>query len=237
MIGILITGHKGFIGSILWNKLKHQFEDLRYCKLYGIDIKEGQNLISCDFPNGIDVIYHLAAQSSVEASWHDPMHDMDNIRMTVRLIKEYPEAKIIYANSAAAQNPVSPYGFSKWASGEYLKRFHKNWVSCVFPNVYGGEKSVVDIFKGKEEVTVYGDGLQLRDYVHVDDIVDGLILAIDWNIGEYFMGSGKSTTVLELAKGKKIKFEPARKEARESVLKNTTPNWKPIKNVIEYIND
>lgn len=225
---VLITGYKGQIGSLLAKRL----EDL---DIIGIDLKEGMNLLTCELPPA-DVIYHLAAQSSVESSWHDPVHDMDNIRMTARLVKEYPNARIIYANSAAAQDPKSPYGFSKWASGEYLKKFHKDYVSCVFPNVYGGsDKSVVDIFNGKKNVTIYGDGLQTRDYVHVDDIVEGLIRAMYWDVGEYFMGSGIPTTVLELAKGKNIKFAPARQEARESVLKNTTPNWEPKIKVLDYI--
>lgn len=224
---ILITGYKGQIGSRLAKRIG---------EYVGIDLKDGMNVITCELPKDIDVIYHLAAQSSVEASWHDPVYDADNLRMVARLVKEYPNAKIIYANSAAAQDPKSPYGFSKWACGEYLKKFHKNYVSCVFPNVYGGsDKSVVDIFNGKDEVIVYGDGLQVRDYVHVDDIVEGLLLAQNWPVGEFFMGSGIPTTVLELAKGKKINFAPARKEARESVLPNTTPNWSPKIKVLDFI--
>lgn len=223
---ILITGHKGFIGSRLFKKIK----------AIGIDIKNGHNLITTELPKNIDVIYHLAAQSSVEASWKDPVHDMDNIRMTARLVKEYPNAKIIYTASSATKD-TSPYGFSKWASAEYIKNFHKNYVICVLPNVYGekGGKSVVDIFKDNDEVVIYGDGKQTRSYVHVDDIVEALILAKDWEKGEYFLGDGKATTVLELAKGKKIMFAPTRKEAREAVAPNTTPNWKPSINILDYL--
>lgn len=222
---ILVTGHKGFIGSKLFAKLD----------AVGIDVKDGYNLITCTLPPDIHLIYHLAAQSSVEGSWGDPLHDVDNLKMTARLVKEYPKAKIIYANSAASINPVSPYGFSKKVCAEYLKTFHNEYISLVFANVYGGERSVVDIFKGKEKVTVYGDGKQLRDYVHVDDLVEGLLKAKDWPNGEYFMGSGIATSVLELAEGKQITFAPARKEARESLIPNTTPNWKPTINVIEYL--
>lgn len=224
---IIITGSSGFLGK----KLHARFLDA-----IGIDVREGLNLLTCDLPKEIDVIYHLAAQSYVEASWHDPLHDLDNIRITARLVKEYPNAKIIYANSCAALEASSPYGFSKKVSGDYLKTFHKNYVSCIFPNVYGeGSKSVVDIFKGKDEVTVFGDGEQVRDYVHVNDIVDGLVLAKDWPIGEYFMGSEKGTTVNELAKGKKITYAPPRKEMREIVVRNNTPNWRAITNVLNYI--
>ncbi len=224
---ILISGHRGFVGTLLSQKLGD----------FGVDIKDGLNLLTCDLPTDIDTIYHLAAQTSVEASWHDPMHDADNLKMTIRLAKAYPKAKIIYANSAAAIEPISsPYGFSKWVCAEYLKRFHPNYVICTFPNVYGpGSKSVVDIFKDQKKVTVFGDGKQIRDYVHVDDIVDALVKAKDWPTGEYQLGSEIPTTVLELAKGKEITFAPARKEARESVLKNTTKGWKPKVQVLKYI--
>ena len=229
---ILITGHKGFIGTRLTERLAD-------FGIVGIDIREGMNLISCSLPNDFDVevVYHLAAQSDVAASWKDPVHDMDNIRMTARLVKRYPHTKIIYANSAATLPPISsPYGFSKWASAEYLKTFHNDYIVCTFPNIYGeGSRSVVDIFKKLDSVTIYGDGLQTRDYVHVDDIVEGLVKAKDWPKGEYQMGSGKSTTVLELAKGKVIHHEPGRKEARECIMRNDTPDWKPKINVHDYL--
>jgi UDP-glucose 4-epimerase len=222
---IVITGSEGFIGKLLSKQLK----------AIGIDIRKGHDLLTCPLPYA-DVIYHLAAQSDVQASWDDPLHDLNNIRITARLAHEYPMAKIIYANSCASIDPASPYGFSKWASGEYLKKFHNNTVNCVFPNIYGpGSRSVVDIFKSQEDVTIYGDGLQTRDYVHVDDIVDGLVLAKDWEPGTYFMGSGKSTKLIDLAEGKYVTFEDARKEPHDVIVPNTTPNWKPKTNVLEYI--
>lgn len=227
-MSILICGHKGFIGSRLFKKLK----------AVGIDIKDGHNLITTELPKDIDVIYHLAAQSSVEASWQDPVNDMDNIRMTARLVKEYPDAKIIYTASSATPT-TSPYGFSKWACAEYIKNFHKNYVICTLPNVYGqkGGKSVVDIFKDSKEVTIYGDGKQTRSYVHVDDIVEALILAKDWEIGEYSLGDGKATSVLDLAEDKYAKFALARRESKEAVALNTTPNWEPKINVIDYLHE
>ncbi len=223
---IVILGSKGFIGQKLHAKLPHAV---------GIDLRQGQNILTCDLPEA-DIVFHLAAQTSVEASWYDPVHDMDNLRITARIGQKYPNAKVIYANSCASLDPKSPYGFSKKVSGDYLKIFHNNTVSLVFPNIYGGsEQSVVDLFNGKEEVTIYGDGTHVRDYVHVDDIVDGIMKAMEWQPGEYFLGSEKGTTVLELAKGKRIKFAPERKEESEIVVKNTTPNWQAKINVLKYI--
>lgn len=228
---ILITGHKGFIGNLLFTQLKWHTDDL-----IGIDVRDGLNLLTCELPKDVDVIYHLAAQSDVVNSWKDPLHDLDNIRITARLAHAYPKAKIIYANSCAAMDKKSPYGFSKAAAAEYLERFHGNTVNLVFPNIYGkGSRSVVDIFKSQEHVTIYGTGKQTRDYVHVYDIIQGLILAAKWKKGTYYMGSGKSTSVLQLAKGKKITFAPARKEPFEVKVKNTTPNWEPVNELKNYL--
>lgn len=228
---ILVTGHKGFLGSKLTPKLDG---------FVGIDLQDGENLltrtlIKSYFGEPIDLIYHLAAQTSVENSWKDPLNDAQNLLMTMRLTLAYPDARIIFAQSAAAEEHSSPYGFSKWASGEYLKKFHKDYVICTFPNVYGGGKGVVDLFRGEGVVTIYGDGEQVRDFVHADDIIDGLLLAKDWPVGEYSMGSGIGTKINDLARHKVKKYAPARKEVRESILPNTTPNWHPTKNVMDYI--
>lgn len=223
---ILCTGDKGFIGSHLAKKIGDY---------YGIDKKGGEDLMVCPLPKDVDVIYHLAADAFVEPSWEHPVYTLLNLQMTARLVHEYPKAKIIYVNTSASKN-TSPYAFSKHSSAEYLKAFHTNYVNVMLPNVFGeGGGRVVEKFYGQKEVTVYGDGKQVRDYVHVDDIVDGLLKAAEWPVGDYFMGSGVGTTVLELAKGKKIKFEPTRKEDRECIVPNTTPNWKPTINVLEYI--
>lgn len=223
---ILITGFKGNIGSKL---------AILFTNFIGIDTKDGKNLLTCELPEEIDVIYHLAAHAPVEDSWKDPVRTVENLATTVRLVHKYPNAKVIFASTGASIDPVSPYGFSKWACNEYLKRFHKNVVILYFPNIFGIPRSVVDIFKGKDEVIIYGDGKQTRDYVHVDDIVSALYKAKDWDAGEYFCGSGKKTNLLQLAEGKTVHFEEARKEARESVLSNTTPSWKPTINVLDYI--
>lgn len=222
---LLISGYRGNIGS----KLSLLFKDF-----IGIDTKDGKNLLTCELPEEVDVIYHLAAHAPVEDSWKDPVRTMENLSTTVRLAHKYPNAKIIFASTGASIDPVSPYGFSKFACNEYLKRFHKNSVILYFPNIFGIPRSVVDIFKGQDEVTIYGDGLQTRDYVHVDDIVSALYKAKDWKPGEYYCGSGIQTNLIELAKGKKIIFEAPRKEQRDSVLLNTTPDWQPTIKVLDY---
>ena len=62
-------------------------------------------------------------------------------------------------------------------------------------------------------------------------------MAKDWEVREYFLGDGKATSVLELAKGKDVKFAPARKEAYEAVPLNTSSNWIPKISVFNYLHE
>ena len=103
MSKILITGSRGAVGKRLLNKFPDALE---------IDRILGFDLLTCDLPE-VDVIYHLAAQTSVESSWHDPLNDSYNLNMMVRLVQRYPDTKIIYSQSGASIKPSSPYGFSK----------------------------------------------------------------------------------------------------------------------------
>lgn len=218
MSKILITGHKGFIGSHLFKKIDAA----------GIDKKDKKDIRYTFLPKA-DLVYHLAAQADVQKSIEDPMNDaFHNIMGTLEIIKQYPNARIIYTGSAASNEIKSPYGLSKKTGAEYLKLLHKNYVICNLPNVYGGGRGVQERFKNEDPITVYGDGEQTRDFVHVDSIVEALILAKDWPVGEYWLGSNKETKIIDLAKatGKKIIYKPALEdEVRFSKVPNTTPNW------------
>ena len=222
---ILLTGHKGYIGSRLLKKLPESM-------ILAGDIN------SAVLPDA-DVVYHLAAYASVPESWNRPVDYMENLRTTVRLTHAYPNAKIILASTCSTKDPsASPYGFSKWVAEEYLKRFHKNYVITTFPNVFGDSpRSVVDIFRKRDTLKINGDGLNTRDYVHVDDIVEALLLAKDWKSGEYELGSGKAINLVQLAEatGKPYEYAPAVPEQKDGVIRNTTPNWQPTIDVLEYV--
>lgn len=222
---VLITGHKGYVGS----RLLKRFPDA---------IVLTGDIASAVLPDA-DIVYHLAAYASVPESWNRPVDYMENLRTTVRLTHAYPNAKIILASSCVNVNPESsPYAFSKRIAADYLKSYHKNWVNLIFPNIFGDSpRSVVDIYRKRDELVVYGDGEQLRDYVHVDDIVNALFKAQDWEKGEYSLGSGVGVTVKELAEatGKPWTFGPAQKEQREAVIPNTAPDWEPTVNVLDYV--
>jgi UDP-glucose 4-epimerase len=232
---ILITGDKGYIGS----RLKDALVLMGHKKLYGIDLKNGQDVLYHDLPKA-DVVYHLVAQAGVPTSFENPMWDArNNIMATIRIAERYPESRVIFTTSGAALEPESPYGLSKRTAEGYIRLLCKNAVIVRLSSVYGNKpKGVVDNFVRNKVPTVYGNGSAVRDFVHVDDVVRGLIKAKDWEPGTYTMGSGKGTSVKELADvtGKEIKYLPARPGEKEKVvLENTTPNWEPKVDVIEYI--
>lgn len=234
---IFITGHKGFIGSYLYDALKPHHE------VIGFDLKDGIDALYAPVSE-VDVVYHLAAQTSVMRSVDDPLEDAKtNILVTLDLILKHPNARFIYTASGGAseQGEIrSPYGLSKKVAGDYVKLLHKDYVICNLPNVYGrGGNGVLEKFLSSDRLTIYGDGTQTRDFVHVSDIVCGVVDAINWPKGEYCMGSGVPVKINDVAKAtrKPIHYAAPRAwELDESVVINTTPDWSPKVRLMEYLN-
>ena len=118
------------------------------------------------------------------------------------------------------RRPVSPYGAAKLAAEEYLATWNRLYgtshVALRFANVYGPrqlaqlEGGVVAIFTDRlragEDVTIYGDGEQRRDFVYVGDVVAAVLEAIGRDGGVFNVGTGTETSVNEL-------FEAARQVA------------------------
>lgn len=229
---ILITGHKGYIGSHLIKELE----------AIGLDLKDGNDILTAELPEA-DVVIHLAAQPGVVASMKNPIGTTEtNLMGTLRLIEHYKDSKFIFASTGGAiqDEIISAYGLSKYCAEEFIKLLHKNYVILRFANVYGGvgSRSVIDTFLKADEITVYGNGSQTRTFVHIDDLIRGIIASIDWPMGSYYFGSDQNYTILELAQatGKTINFKPVREgELLHSSLKNTTPGWFPLVNALEYI--
>lgn len=231
-MNILVTGHRGFIGQYLSKEMD----------VMGLDIKEGNDILTCDLPEA-DVVIHLAAQPGVVASFERPFETVrTNTLGTVRLLEHYKKAKFIFASTGGAiQDEIpSPYGLSKFAAEGFIKQLHDNYVILRFANVYGeGSRSVADKFINGD-ITIYGDGSATRTYVCIDDLIRGIIASMDWPKGEYYFGSNQNYTVLQLAEatGKPIKFEDWRPgELKQSSLKNTAIDWEPTVDVIQYIKD
>ena len=125
----------------------------------------------------------------------------------------YGEAQQIPAPESHPNAPEAPYGQSKFAAEGYCELFSRlfglSTVSLRYGNVYGprqdplGEAGVVAIFCGKlksgERPVVFGDGLQTRDYVHVDDVVAANLAAAGSDVsGPVNIGTAVESSVLDI---------------------------------------
>ena len=143
------------------------------------------------------------------------------------------------APETAARRPISPYGTSKLAGEEYLamerRLYGASHVALRYGNVYGprqdphGEAGVVAIFLGRlaagEGFTIFGDGTQTRDYVYVGDVVRATLAAVGNPGGVFNVGTGRETSVLELADACRaasgVDREPAFADARLGELQRS----------------
>ncbi len=141
------------------------------------------------------------------------------------------------APETTTPNPVSPYGISKWAGERYLQFFSNehgmNTVALRYSNVYGprqnphGEAGVVAIFCTKmlagERASVNGDGIYIRDYVYVNDVVNANVKALTGNstgFSAFNVGTGIPTDVNQLADALKLNCQ---EELKQRELTVTVP--------------
>ena len=125
----------------------------------------------------------------------------------------YGEGRTIPAPEDHPVAPEAPYGQSKFGAEGYCELFRRmhgiSTVSLRYGNVYGprqdplGEAGVIAIFCGKllegGKPTIFGDGLQTRDYVYVGDIVSANLLAAESDVnGAINIGRGEEVTVVDL---------------------------------------
>jgi UDP-glucose 4-epimerase len=125
----------------------------------------------------------------------------------------YGETDVLPTPEDAEINSEAPYGHAKYSAEGYCDlwgRLHGlSTVSLRFGNVYGprqdplGEAGVVAIFCGKlrdrAEPTVFGDGLQTRDYIYVEEVVSAALIASANEVtGAFNVGTGRESSVLDL---------------------------------------
>lgn len=146
------------------------------------------------------------------------------------------EGLAVPSPETAETRPLSHYGMSKMAAEGYLRLYARLYgaetVILRLGNVYGprqdphGEAGVVAIFCGRlldgERPTVFGDGLQTRDYVYVGDVVRAFIAAATGPAGETMnVGCGAEVTVLDLLTGLGYDEDPEFAPAREGELQRS----------------
>ncbi|MDQ6771374.1 MAG: GDP-mannose 4,6-dehydratase [Candidatus Dormibacteraeota bacterium] len=125
----------------------------------------------------------------------------------------YGDAEVLPTPESYRPWPISPYGVAKLSVEHYLHCYRVqhglSYVALRYANVYGprqtphGEAGVVAIFAlnllGGQPAVIYGDGLQTRDYIHVDDVVAANLAALDSEVSGHFnVGTGREATVNEV---------------------------------------
>jgi UDP-glucose 4-epimerase len=179
---------------------------------------------------GVTDVIHLAAHTRVVDSIQDPRKDFEsNALGTLNLLlaaKKNSARKFLMASTGGAilgekeppvhegmvPQPLAPYGASKLAGEGYCSAFHGSYgletVALRFSNVYGAysyfKASAVAAFckqllAGKPLV-IYGDGNQTRDFLFAEDLVEGVLLALDKSPGGevFHIASGTETSVNDL---------------------------------------
>lgn len=175
-------------------------------------------------------IYHLAASADVAASVRDPRHDLTHTFAALFEVLETARARncrVVFPSTAsvfdpgeqlplaehAFPRPTSPYGAAKLAAEAYCYAYHRSYgvdvrVARLF-SVYGvGMRRfaihdlIRKIQRNPGELEVLGDGMQVRDYLYVEDAVRGLItVASRGAAGEdYNVASGEPVRLLDLAR-------------------------------------
>ena len=229
MANVLVTGAAGFIGSHLSERclrLGHTVLGIdSLCPYYDPALKRANlnqiasspswtfveaDLAELDLRStlaDIDIVFHLAAQPGVRASWGDTFdaYVASNVTALQRLLeaaKAAPIERFVFASSSSVYGnaerlptseetpllPISPYGATK-ALGEHLCRlYHRSEglpvVMLRYFTVYGPRQrpdmafnKLIRAALQREEIVIYGDGEQTRDFTFVEDAVDATIAA------------------------------------------------------------
>jgi UDP-glucose 4-epimerase len=248
---ILVTGGAGFIGSHIIEMLLGRHEVIcldNFDAYYNVGFKkkniepflanenfklvEGSILdkrLLRELIEGVEYIFHNAAQPGVRASVNDPLkaHEV-NATGTLNVLKAALDSdvkKVINASSSSVYGevmylpfdekhptrPVSPYGVSKLAAEHYCRVFQEvyglNTVSLRYFTVFGPHMRpdlAISIFIGRalknEPIEIFGDGEKTRDFTYIHNIVEANLLAMKKGKGEYNIGSGKRISVNDLVR-------------------------------------
>ncbi len=211
-----------------------------------------------------DLIFHLAAIARIQPSFQNPQQYINtNFQGTYEIVKYCTEKNIplIYAGSSSKHSGryKNPYTFSKDLGEDIIElyKIHYGLKASItrFYNVYGpyqltegGYTTLIgrwlNNIKNSIQCEIYGDGEQRRDFTHVDDIIDALILIMEkkkYGL-EFELGRGKNHSVNEVAK--MMDINPIYKDAKPGEARHTLNtdnrayeilNWETKINLEDYL--
>lgn len=248
--------------------LDNYFAGSRENHIEGVEYREGHTKdIERHIPETPDIIFHLGEYARVEQSLLEPelVHDLNTVG-TAAVVEFWKvrKSKLIYAGSSTkfgdggAAREKTPYASTKAANTELVKQVGDAeglpYAITYFYNVYGpGERAgiygtVIEAFKQMylkgDPLTVTAPGTQLRNFTHVDDIVDGLVLVAERGQGdEYGLGNETSLSILDVAKlfgGEVLMLPPRSGNRMQSGLdltKSRAIGWQPTRSLESYVSE
>ncbi len=213
-----------------------------------------------------DLVFHLAATSRVAAARNHPLEAIDlATRGTAAVLVAAAlrnNARVVYASSGGCAEPErSAYAHAKWLGEETCKAAHKhgdaNVVMCRIYSTYGGRlpasgaRSLImatwasQLSRGLP-ITVYGYGEQQRDFIHVSDVIAGLLAAADRGVpgSTYQLGTGVATSIAAIASriGAPLTRSPMSEDDATVIRAPTKPyagqpdiGWTPTRHIHDHI--
>ena len=236
---ILITGHKGFIGSYLWKMIEESGVDVQ---LHGIDFPDDIG----NFNTGkiYDVVIHLAAFAALRESFEDPDRFWENNVEKSKPIFDYcgeNDVRLIYASSAGAHGwSQNPYAVTKKVNELQAP---PNSVGMRFFNVWAEEGSRPDmLYRMLQENTAKYITRHYRDYIHVRDVATAICLLMDSNFrGHLDVGYGEAIPVMDIAKamGRDLPIKEDTPGEPDSLCADTRElrqlGWYPTINIMDHL--
>ncbi len=248
--------------------LDNYFTGSRENHVPGVEYREGHTKdIEQHIPESPDIVYHLGEYSRTEKSFEDIEMLWDLNKTGTFAVLEFVRrrgSKIVYAGSSTKFSDgglgrdQSPYAWAK-ATNTELVRNYSEWFGIpyaitYFYNVYGPREragaygTVIEIFRQNflsgRPIAITPPGTQTRNFTHVYDIVDALILIGEKGEGDDFgIGDGKAYTIREVAEmfSDEVVMLPARAGNRLTSTveteKTSTLGWSAQKHLADYIQE
>ena len=227
---ILVTGSSGFVGKNLIEELKRQDADVLTLTEHDgrrIDIRDQQRVMRIiNEIRNIDIVYHLAAITSVPFSFENPGETYDvNVLGTLNILelcRSCNADKIVFASSYVygqpqylpidekhPLQPTNPYARSKILGEELCRAYNTDFgVKCIILrpfNIYGVGQGknflipsiIAQLRYGKIELK---DPEPKRDFIYISDVIDAYIKAGEFNgnFEVFNIGYGRSYSVKEI---------------------------------------
>ncbi len=239
-------------------------------RLYETDIMDLENLRQAFIETEPEAIVHLAAWAGVRPSLENPvLYSKVNVSGTVHMLelaREFKTERFVFGSSSSVyggntkipfseddpvDKPISPYAATKKAGELLCHTYAANYgmnIACLrFFTVYGPRqrpemavhKFAQLMWEGKA-IPVFGNGESRRDYTYVDDIVSGIVAALDVNPRFEILNLGESETTslkqlvayLEEALGKKALIEPLPRQAGD--MEVTYADIQRAREILDY---